>query len=111
VLDGLTGSVSAAQAECLQLALHSCDDMARQIEDLSDSSLVEAGKLEVKLVAADIARVVEVAAASFRPSMAEHGIRQLTEIPVALPMALIDERRITQVLTNLLSNARKYTPD
>jgi PAS domain S-box-containing protein len=111
VLDGLAGPVGAAQAECLRLAMHSCDEMVRQIDDLLDSGRLETGKLEVKPVAADIARVVELTAASFRPSMAARGIRLRTEVPVGLPLALIDERRIAQVLTNLLSNSRKYAPE
>jgi signal transduction histidine kinase len=110
VLDGLVGPIDAAQADCLRLALQGCDEMVRQIDDLLDSGRLEAGKLEVKL-AADISRVVEVAAASFRPSMAARGVWLGTEIPSDLPLVLIDERRIAQVLTNLLSNARKYTPD
>jgi two-component system phosphate regulon sensor histidine kinase PhoR len=111
VLDGLAGPVNVAQAEYLKLAEHSCDDMAQQINDLLDSSRLETGKLEVKPVAADAGRVVEMTAALFKPSMEARGIRLRTDVKANLPQALIDERRITQVLTNLLSNSRKYTPD
>ena len=55
-------------------------------------------------------RVVEGVVASLQPTAERRALALSAEAPPDLPLAVIDENRITQVLINLLNNAFKFTP-
>jgi signal transduction histidine kinase len=84
--------------------------MTRYINDLLDTTRIETGKLNVQLEAVELQPLLERVAASFRPSMKEKEIVIRLNAPHTPLVACLDTTRITQVLNNLLSNARKYTP-
>jgi two-component system cell cycle sensor histidine kinase PleC len=81
------------------------------IEDILDFSKLEAGRMELREGYVDVARVIE-SSLSLLKRRAEAGeIRLAVRIAKTLPALRGDERRIRQVLLNLLSNASKFTPD
>ena len=81
------------------------------IEDILDLSKLEAGRMELREGRVDVARVIE-SSLSLLKRRAEAGeIRLAVRIAKTLPALRGDERRIRQVLLNLLSNASKFTPD
>jgi signal transduction histidine kinase len=110
VLEGAVGEVLPEQREFLTIAKRNADRLAALIADILDLSRIEAGRLELQRTALDLATVVDEAAAALRPLVAEKGQRLTVDVPADLPAVLGDGERVTQVLTNLLSNAHKYTP-
>ena len=84
--------------------------MTSLIDDLLDVSRVTTGKVDLQLIALDLKDVLADALEQVRPLIAE----QRHQITVALsPSGAIvngDRKRLVQVMTNLLSNAAKYTP-
>ncbi|HEY7860108.1 MAG TPA: ATP-binding protein, partial [Gemmatimonadaceae bacterium] len=110
VHDGLAGTLTKEQREYLMLAKQGCDQMTKYINDLLDSSRLETGKLDVLLEPVDVAPTLEMSAAQFQPSMSERKIRLRVHIAPDLPPVMMDGKRVHQVLANLLSNARKFTP-
>jgi PAS domain S-box-containing protein len=81
------------------------------IEDILDLSKLEAGRMELREGKVDVARVID-SSLSLLKRRAEAGeIRLAVRIAKKLPALRGDERRIRQVLYNLLSNASKFTPD
>jgi signal transduction histidine kinase len=110
ILDGLAGPLNDTQREYLSYAKESCDQMTFGLNDLLDAARLETGKLSLTLHCVPIDTVVLRAVASIAPSAHAKGIRLYQDIASDLPAVLIDERRITQVLANLLSNALKFTP-
>ena len=110
VLEGAVGEVPPEQREFLTIAKRNADRLAALIADVLDLSRIEAGRLELHRTALDLAPVVDEAAAALRPQIAEKGQRLTVDVPADLPAVLGDGERVTQVLTNLLSNAHKYTP-
>ena len=85
--------------------------MVRLIDDLLDVARIRQGRLELKKSTVDLREIIESALESSKPLIesARH------ELSVTLPSKPVqlngDSVRLTQVLTNLLSNAAKYTPD
>lgn len=79
------------------------------ISDVLDLSKIDAGT--VTLVSADFSMndAVQVAVATVGPLAAEKNLMLKTEVPAGVPLARGDERRIVQVLLNLLGNAIKFT--
>lgn len=84
------------------------DRLARLVEDVLEGSRLQAGKLEIERKPADLATVAKEAVESFAAEATLKGI-QLTQ-RIASAQVIGDERRISQVLYNLLSNALKFTP-
>ena len=84
--------------------------MDRLIGDLIDVASIDAGMLAVSPEAADPAQVAAEAVEAFHLQAAASGISIETDIVPPASQAVFDTARILQVLTNLLSNALKFTP-
>jgi len=85
--------------------------MARLINDLIDGSRINTGKLRLQLDVVEIGGILRTAVETCRPAMeARH--QQLTLRLPSAPLAFQgDTVRLTQVFSNLLDNASKYTPE
>lgn len=80
------------------------------INDILDISRIEAGKLELMEERLSVAEIAEAAARLSRPAAEERSVILEIEAPAALPSLLADGRLVKQILTNLLSNAIRFTP-
>ncbi len=87
------------------------EHMSRLVEDLLDTSRARTGKMRLVGVKADIRSIVEAAADACRPAFEQRLQRfTLQHHPSALQVHG-DPVRLTQVLSNLLDNASKFTPE
>jgi PAS domain S-box-containing protein len=84
--------------------------MVRLIDDLLDVSRITRGKLELRRSQIELAEVVRNAVEATRPLMNDAGHQLAVRLPEKPVILYADSSRITQVLTNLLNNAAKYTP-
>lgn len=109
LLEGLAGPLADEQKEYVQTVLSKADQLLQLITGLLDASLLDKGQLQIARQAIDLPPVIEAVAAAFAPQARQ---RQLTVEVVAYggPRAEGDERKIRQVLWNLLANAIKFTP-
>lgn len=81
------------------------------INDILDLSKIEAGKMTLELERVDLAPLLENSLAIVREKAHHHGILLEARVPADLGEALVDPRKVKQILFNLLSNAVKFTPD
>jgi len=84
--------------------------MVRLIDDLLDISRVSRGLLELKKAPVDLGEVVAATVESLRPMFEQHH-QQLTLENAGAIEALADSTRVAQIVTNLLTNASKFTPE
>jgi PAS domain S-box-containing protein len=84
---------------------------ARLIDDLLDVSRIVSGKMQVTRSAVDLRGVVRGALETVQPSAEAKGIYVHTEVDASLGSVLGDATRLQQILSNLLTNAVKFTPD
>ena len=84
--------------------------MNRLIGDLVDLASIQAGVLAVTRELGDPTQVVREAVEIFQPQASASGVSLLAKIVGPSSATLFDPARILQVLTNLLSNAMKFTP-
>jgi PAS domain S-box-containing protein len=110
VRDGLAGALSDTQREYLGIALDSCNQLRVCINDLLDATRLETGKLSMDLRPGDLGVVVQRAVTALQPLAIDRGIELICDVEPELPLVMLDERRIAQVVANLLNNALKFTP-
>jgi two-component system OmpR family sensor kinase/two-component system sensor histidine kinase BaeS len=109
-LEALLDGVYPADAEHMQPILDETRVLSRLVDDLRTLSLAEAGALTLHREPTDIAQLLTDSVASFRTQADAASVELATEIDGALPQAEIDPVRMREVLSNLLSNALRYTP-
>jgi signal transduction histidine kinase len=83
--------------------------MARIIHDVMDVCRDSRGKLRLNLQRVDLAEIVEDAITTARPSLVPRGHRLSVTLPSGPVFLNADPSRFQQVLTNLLTNAAKFT--
>ena len=85
--------------------------MARLLDDLLDAARLSSGKITLAIEPLRLAELIEHAADTVMPRVRERG-QELAIAPLADNLVVDGDRvRLTQVFTNLLSNASKYTQD
>lgn len=84
--------------------------LRRLVDDLQELSRAEARQMPLSIRPTDPATIAHVAIERLSDSFAERGLDLETEIPHQLPRVQADTDRAVQVLSNLLTNALRYTP-
>jgi signal transduction histidine kinase len=105
------GDVNDKQAEYLQDILESGRHLLSLINDILDLSKIEAGHMELDLADFDLPGALENALILVRERASRRGITLASDIDERLGVICGDERKVKQVLLNLLSNALKFTPE
>ena len=108
---GMAGPVNDQQRQFLDVIRRNLERMSALISDLSDINRIESGRMAFDLQDFELNRVVEDVVDNFRKQIVNRNQTIAVEIPEDLPPVHADPNRITQVVTNLVSNAHKYTPD
>jgi signal transduction histidine kinase len=85
--------------------------LARLIDSILEISRIESGRKEINLTEFDVASVVRRILSAMRPLAEKKGIKLDCDIVAGLDLLVGDECRIESVITNLVSNAIKFTPD
>lgn len=83
--------------------------MVRLIDDLLDVSRISSGKIELRRETVDLVSAVQQALETVRGDLQAKGQRIVTELPPQPVYIHADAARIAQIVTNLLSNASKYS--
>lgn len=110
MLDGITGPLNSQQSRYIIGIKESADRLARLIDDLLDLSVIEAGRIELRRGPFSLAALILEVSDTLKPMAGEKLIRLGTGSLDANSIAWADRDKITQVLTNLIGNALKFTP-
>ena len=105
------GEINDKQAEYLADILESGRHLLSLINDILDLSKIEAGRMELERTTFHVPNAIENALTLVRERAQRHGITLGRTIDERLGMIDADERKVKQVLLNLLSNALKFTPE
>ncbi len=109
----LYGGLNPKQDEFVKDILDSGRHLLSLINDVLDLAKIEAGRMELYPSSFSISKLIEDSLIMVKEKCVKHGIRLTTEIADEVKglSILADERKLKQVMFNLLSNASKFTPD
>ncbi|HLY79610.1 MAG TPA: ATP-binding protein, partial [Caulobacteraceae bacterium] len=111
---GMAQAMSAAdlppeQRERLDVIRESSEALLRVLNDILDISKIEARKLEIEAVEFDLGETLGGVHATFAPVAAQRGLELNVQVGDAEGLYLGDPTRVRQIVSNLVSNALKFT--
>lgn len=108
-LIGMTNKLNPQGQEYMRRVHDAVAHMRHLIDDLLDMARIESG-ITLKYSRINLSALVRTTVEQFHPLINDKAMQVDARIPPDLPLVCADEGRLTQVLSNLVSNAIKYTP-
>jgi signal transduction histidine kinase len=108
---GSVGPITEMQSNFLSTIRSNVERMSALVSDLNDNAKIEAGRLRLDFKPAEVTEIVDDVIRSTRRQVEDKRQSVEVQLPVQLPQVWADRLRVGQVLTNLVSNAHKYTPE
>jgi len=107
---GAVGPINDAQANFLGTIRSNVERMSTLVSDLADISRIEADRLRLDFKAQNPKEMYDEVMRSLRKQFEEKSIEVSADFQDKLPQIWADRGRVIQIITNLMSNACKYTP-
>lgn len=111
LVKGAAGELSENQRSFLQTVQSNVNRMNRLVSDLLDISRIESGRIRLDFDNVSMERVVKGALQSVLGQIESKQQTLVVDVPSDLPLVRGDQERLVQILSNLVSNAHKYTPE
>jgi PAS domain S-box-containing protein len=110
-LDGAGGSLGEGSARLLRIARANGERLTRLVSDILEVTRLETGHLTLEHSEVGIRDIVDEIVESIRVEFENRRQSLMVEIPGDLPVVWADRQRTAQILSNLMTNAYRYTPD
>jgi len=110
LLNNKFGEINDKQEELLETAQEDCERLKNLVSDLLDLSKIESGKIEMDLQDTNLEEIVQSSVKPFKKKAEEKNIDLSTNMEQDL-IVYADFNKITWVITNLIGNAMRYTPE
>ena len=108
---GAGGPLSDRQKDFLEVISNNVDRMDRLVSDLLDVSRIEAGRIRLEIGDVQIRDVIDDVVESVQNQVKAKKLNLTLRVEENLPEIRADYNRMVQIMTNLVSNAYKYTPE
>lgn len=110
VMGGAVGPLSGKVGDLIDIAYKNSQRLIALVNDILDLEKIESGSLEFRFQHVDLGHVIDTAIEANAGFAKEYGVEYVVRQPVPALTVNIDGDRIVQVMTNLLSNAAKFSP-
>ena len=108
----LSTELSETQSEYLNIIQSSGKSLLILLNDILDLSKIEAGSIELEHTSFNLQKIIETCVDIFRGQLIDHEVDMNTYVDPALSLAYLgDPERLTQIITNFVSNALKFTTE
>jgi signal transduction histidine kinase len=111
MLAGATGQLNENQVSFLTTIRNNVNRMATLVSDLADISRIESGNIRLEPRVVPVWDVIDEVVTLTKTQIEQKKQIITVDIPTELPKSWCDRTRLSQILTNLISNANKYTPE
>lgn len=110
LVGGAAGPLPPDAARLVGVANASCERLVRLVDDIVDIERIESGEIALALRDEDLAQLVPLVLVTAAPLAKQRGVRLQSRGDAPAARVHTDANRVTQVLTNLLTNAIQFSP-
>jgi signal transduction histidine kinase len=110
LLDRLDGPLTPEQEKQVNFIQSSALELTEMVNDLLDLAKIEAGRISISPAWFDMVDLFAALRGMFKPIVANKAVSLIFEEPHDLPPIYSDDKRLSQILRNFISNALKFTP-
>jgi len=110
LLDRVDGPLSEEQERQVAFIQQNATEFAEMVDDLLDLAKVEAGRVEISPAWFEMVDLFSALRGMFKPVLTNPEVHLVFEEPRDVPKLYTDDRKLSQILRNFISNALKFTP-
>lgn len=111
LLSGVVGNMNEQQVNFLSTIRSNIDRMNTLVSDLNDVTKLQTNNLTIEPAPVDFQNIVTETLRPLTKQIHDKGQEVILDLSTDLPRVIVDQNRIIQVMTNLVSNAHKYSPE
>jgi len=110
LLDRLDGPLTDEQQRQVAFIQSSATELSDMVDDLLDLAKVEAGRVTISPAWFDMVDLFSALRGMFKPILSSESVSLIFEEPTGVPRVYSDDKKLSQILRNFISNALKFTP-
>ena len=110
LLDRVDGPLTEEQEKQVSFIQQNATEFAEMVDDLLDLAKVEAGRVEISPAWFEMVDLFSALRGMFKPVLTNPAVNLVFEEPRDVPKLYTDDRKLSQILRNFISNALKFTP-
>jgi signal transduction histidine kinase len=110
LLDRVDGPLTEEQEKQVSFIQQNAMEFAEMVDDLLDLAKVEAGRVEISPAWFEMVDLFSALRGMFKPVLTNPAVTLVFEEPQNVPKLYTDDRKLSQILRNFISNALKFTP-
>ena len=109
LLDRLDGPLTSEQVKQVSFIQSAAGELTEMVNDLLDLAKIEAGRISISPAWFEMVDLFAALRGMFKPLLVNPEVALVFEEPVGLPRAFTDDKKLSQILRNFISNALKFT--
>ncbi len=110
LMDRVDGPLTPEQEKQVGFIRDTAAEFAEMVNDLLDLARLEAGRVDVSPAWFDMVALFDALRGMFKPVLTNPEVSLIFEEPHGVPKLFSDDRKVSQILRNYISNALKFTP-
>ena len=110
MLDRLDGPLTAEQEKQMSFIQSSALELTEMVNDLLDLAKIDAGRISISPQWFEMVDLFAALRGMFKPILTNESVTLIFEEPVDVPRVYTDDKKLSQILRNFISNAIKFTP-
>lgn len=111
LIDGMDGPLTAEQRRQIEFVQGSVRELSEMVDDLLDLAKVDAGRISISPEWFEMVDLFAALRGMFKPIVASSTVSLIFEEPAAVPRIYTDDKKLSQILRNFISNALKFTSE
>src|SRR5580693_6143939 len=111
LLNGMDGPLTQEQQRQLKFVQGGVRELTEMVDDLLDLAKVEAGRISISPEWFEMVDLFSALRGMFKPIIGDSSVALIFEEPQSVPRLYTDDKKLSQILRNYISNALKFTPE
>jgi signal transduction histidine kinase len=109
LLDQMDGPLTKEQEKQVRFVQSSAEELTEMVNDLLDLAKIEAGRISISPEWFEMVDLFAALRGMFKPILTNEAVALVFEEPTDVPRVFTDDKKLSQILRNFISNALKFT--